>query len=542
LAEPEQYKTGDSLNKVIRNLIIEDKESREKYNDIFLTNVIANDKERERIIDSYFEIKGKIAELENLLKTKSNKEVLEKNIEANNNKITELKKGIGLTDDEIKKYNLLQKDSEVINIDKNKINNDYKKIYKFNNEAEHILTELKRQKDIIASSLENTEIQSEFINHYQDLDKFILNLDDFISSYEVQITDDGKTIFKNENIFKNLLYKIKSRKDTNDKDLEKYRQNAEVEKNIKSLELSIEEDKKNLLAISQLNKEIDTYQNELFKEKHKLFTLYIKSFKEYRDLIKNLKKRVEILEKDGLIINGRVKFNFPKFRNDMLDISHGTYKSYNNWQIINSNLSALDKYDTKSFIYDLKNIFENIIDGEYILLSKVSKQHAIKNLLYDYFFDYWEIEYKGDKLGKMSTGKASFVILMLIVGLSELKTPILIDQPEDNLDNRSVSKDLVEYLKHKKKERQIILVTHNPNIVVNADAENIIVANQKGQNDIESTSDYIFDYVNGAIEDSFSKDINNTNLLKSMGIREHIAEIVEGGKEAFKKREEKYGF
>ena len=123
LAEPEQYKTGDSLNKVIRNLIIEDKESKEKYNDIFLTNVTANDKERERIIDNYFEIKEKIVELENLLKNKSNKEVLEKNIEANNSKITELKKGIGLSDDEIKKYNLIQKDSEVINIDKNKINN-----------------------------------------------------------------------------------------------------------------------------------------------------------------------------------------------------------------------------------------------------------------------------------------------------------------------------------------------------------------------------------------------------------------------------------
>jgi len=542
LAEPEQYKTGDSLNKVIRNLIIEDKESKEKYNDIFLTNVTANDKERERIIDNYFEIKEKIVELENLLKNKSNKEVLEKNIEANNSKITELKKGIGLSDDEIKKYNLLQKDSEVINIDKNKINNDYKKISKYNNEAEHILTELKRQKDIIATSLENEEIKSEFINYYRSLDEFILNLDGFISSYEVQITDDGKTVFKNENIFKSLLSEIKNRKDTNDKDLEKYRKNAEVEKNIKSLELSIEEDKKNLLAISRLNKEIETYKNELFKEKNKLFTLYIKSFKEYRDIIKNLKKRVEILEKDGLIINGRVKFNFPKFRNDMLDISHGTYKSYNNWQIFNSNLSALDKYDTKSFISDLKNIFENIADGEYILLSKISKQHAIKNLLYDYFFDYWEIEYKGDKLGKMSTGKASFVILMLIVGLSKLKTPILIDQPEDNLDNRSVSQDLVEYLKNKKKERQIILVTHNPNIVVNADAENIIVANQKGQNDIESTSDYIFDYVNGALEDSFPKDISNTDLLKSMGIREHIAEIVEGGKEAFKKREEKYGF
>lgn len=129
----------------------------------------------------------------------------------------------------------------------------------------------------------------------------------------------------------------------------------------------------------------------------------------------------------------------------------------------------------------------------------------------------------------------------MIIKLSKENGPILIDQPEDNLDNRSVSKELVEFLKEKKKERQIILVTHNPNIVVNADAENIIVANQKGQNDVESTSIYHFDYINGALENSFAKN-EDTDLLKSMGIREHIAEIVEGGKEAFKKREEKYGF
>lgn len=541
LAEPQQYKTGDSLNKVIRNLIIEDKDSKEKYNDIFITNVQANDKERERVIDNYFEIQNKISDLNNVLKTKSNKEVLEKNIEVNLLRITDLKKEIGLSDEEIVKYNMLQRDLEILNIEKNKISNDYRKITKFNNESENILNDLKRQKDIITMSLENTEIQTEFKNVYQKLDELIFDLDNFISSYEIE-NIDGKTFFKKDNIFKKLQDEIKIKTSDNDKDLEKYRKNAEVEKQIKSLEVSIEEDRKSLLTITQLNKEVETYTNELKKEKSKLFRIYKKSFREYVNIIKNLEGRVKVLEKDGLIINGRVKFNFPKFRNSILEISHGTYKSYNNWDVLNNRLSALDNFDTKLFIKDIKGIFEVIDSSEFVLLSKINKQHAIKNLLDDYFFDYWEIEYKGDKLGKMSTGKASFVILMLIIGLSELKTPILIDQPEDNLDNRSVSKDLVEYLKHKKKERQIILVTHNPNIVVNADAENIIVANQKGQNDIESTSDYIFDYVNGALEDSFPQDINNTDLLKSMGIREHIADIVEGGKEAFKKREEKYGF
>ncbi len=141
----------------------------------------------------------------------------------------------------------------------------------------------------------------------------------------------------------------------------------------------------------------------------------------------------------------------------------------------------------------------------------------------------------------MSTGKASFIILKLIIGLSKSNAPILIDQPEDNLDNRSITKELVEYLKIKKLERQIILVTHNPNIVVNADAENIIISHQYGQNPNEIDFEYRFDYVNGALENSFAKN-GNKNILLSMGIREHVADIVEGGKVAFKQREAKYRF
>ena len=110
------------------------------------------------------------------------------------------------------------------------------------------------------------------------------------------------------------------------------------------------------------------------------------------------------------------------------------------------------------------------------------------------------------------------------------------------MDNRSITSDLVFYLKNKKLERQIIIVTHNANIVVNSDAENVIIANQKGQNDIETTSIYKFDYINGAIENTFEKINTETDLLKSMGIREHIADIVEGGKDAFKLRELKYRF
>lgn len=80
----------------------------------------------------------------------------------------------------------------------------------------------------------------------------------------------------------------------------------------------------------------------------------------------------------------------------------------------------------------------------------------------------------------MSEGKTAFVILRLLLDFSTNEYPILIDQPEDDLDNRAIFGDLVTYLREKKIKRQIILVTHNPNIVVGGDAEEIIVANQQG--------------------------------------------------------------
>ena len=142
---------------------------------------------------------------------------------------------------------------------------------------------------------------------------------------------------------------------------------------------------------------------------------------------------------------------------------------------------------------------------------------------------------------EMSSGKQAFVILKLLLDFSDKTCPILIDQPEDSLDNRAIYSDLVKYIRGKKKKRQIILVTHNPNVVVSADAENVIVANQQG-NDSYNENDNKFQYVNGALENSFPKNLKSRTVLSSQGIREHVCEILEGGKEAFEKRERKYGF
>lgn len=95
-------------------------------------------------------------------------------------------------------------------------------------------------------------------------------------------------------------------------------------------------------------------------------------------------------------------------------------------------------------------------------------------------------------------------------------------------------------IKEKKKERQIIIVSHNANLVVATDSENIIVANQEGQESVGSTSQYRFEYVNGSLENTLAKNESIPNVLYQQGIREHVCDVLEGGNEAFKQRERKY--
>jgi ABC-type lipoprotein export system ATPase subunit len=98
--------------------------------------------------------------------------------------------------------------------------------------------------------------------------------------------------------------------------------------------------------------------------------------------------------------------------------------------------------------------------------------------------------------------------------------PLIIDQPEDNLDNNSVAKVLVPYIKEAKKKRQIIMVTHNPNLAVVSDSEQVI----KVQIDKENGNS--FSFVSGGIE--------------NCAINKEIVEVLEGTIPAFTLRKDKY--
>jgi energy-coupling factor transporter ATP-binding protein EcfA2 len=135
------------------------------------------------------------------------------------------------------------------------------------------------------------------------------------------------------------------------------------------------------------------------------------------------------------------------------------------------------------------------------------------------------IEYEGVPISRLSPGTRGIVLLTLYLGLDKWDCrPLVIDQPEENLDPSSVQADLVPFFRDAATRRQIIMVTHNANLVVNTDSDQVIVASSQRQatNALPDIS-----YHSGGLEDP--------------RIREDVCSLLEGGSEAFRKRAERYG-
>ncbi|QRV02831.1 hypothetical protein JTE88_03660 [Arcanobacterium phocisimile] len=145
----------------------------------------------------------------------------------------------------------------------------------------------------------------------------------------------------------------------------------------------------------------------------------------------------------------------------------------------------------------------------------------------------------GFSRSSMTPGKQALFALTLIMNENQSPWPLLIDQPEDDLDSRSIYEAIVPYIQARKRERQILMVTHNANLAIGADSENVIVANRHGI-DRKNPNNRTFNYITGPLEHSESKNLSCNTILESAGIREHACEILDGGKEAFEKRKHKY--
>ncbi|MFS4470749.1 TrlF family AAA-like ATPase [Chryseobacterium sp. T20] len=536
-------RNSNELKKYIRNLLREDPKYNKIYED-FVEKLGQNDEIRKNDISQYFIYQEELRKKKEELQHKGDKESIIKNIEALESKIAETKKD--LTPEQTIEYNNLTSEYSELEKAKNSLLGDLEKIYNFYESTNYALNELKAKKTLLIENLELEDIKNDYAEKLTFIDNAIAE-NESIKKLTIKDENENFLVLEN-NIFNLKLNIINKRLNELNKKLAPLNSLFENQNLIINYQKTISEEKIKIAEIEQIEKETENITKTADDRKNKVFEDIKNNRKLYDNLLIDFVSRIDKIKEEDpeLKIEGKIYFNFPKYREIIIDFSHGNTKSYSEYRIFNEENKALMEYDFEKYLTDLKAAFENIENGNYRLKNNTSKQDAIIKILEQkHFFDHWDITYKNDTIHKMSTGKASLVLLKVMIKLSETKGPILIDQPEDNLDNRSVTNELIEYLKEKKKERQIILVTHNANIVVNADAENIIIANQRGQSDDDELgSPYLFDYINGALEDvnPISVNQNEKDLLKSMGIREHITQIVEGGKEAFKKREEKYGF
>ena len=215
-------------------------------------------------------------------------------------------------------------------------------------------------------------------------------------------------------------------------------------------------------------------------------------------------------------------------------------------------LDALPNFDHTGYRYpgidqhceNLASILRDLTAQEGDRSLKLKKSYTASDvaasLVRDRFRLRLSLLHDGDDLQRMSPGKRGMVLLRLLLEKSDATHPILIDQPEDNLDNRTVFSQLREGVRQRKVQRQIVLVTHNANLVVSTDAECVIVAHQygPGEQPAEGTQ---FEYRGGALEHSAPR-VDGPSVLRSQGTREHVCEILEGGEEAFINRQQKYEF
>lgn len=132
----------------------------------------------------------------------------------------------------------------------------------------------------------------------------------------------------------------------------------------------------------------------------------------------------------------------------------------------------------------------------------------------------YSLEYEGLNVERLSPGSRGIVLLLLYLAVDLSETdPLIIDQPEENLDPKSVYTELVKLFQTASDRRQIIMVTHNANLVVNTDVDQVIVAS-----------------CDGLEEGKLPRLSYKAGGLENPEIRKAVCEVLEGGAEAFRQR------
>lgn len=385
--------------------------------------------------------------------------------------------------------------------------------------------------------------------------EFILNTDSVVEIISVprDISDETKEMFINtaENIKSVAMKEWKIQKEKIYKELEAQTMQLLDQKNInegiiKSIEPKIAEnsaikeltevilkEEKKLFDFNEKTKrlnELKSFYESLVMEISKVFITFMAIHQKYEEVV----NRNTDISTDGLEFSAITQFRGEAFLNKLGELfDRRQLKGYRDL-FDNDDGTLIEKITVDK----LKALITCTVEEKIKLTKGCTVETALRNLLDDWFNTAYQVKMDNDGIEEMSPGKKALVLLKMLINLAESECPILIDQPEDDLDNRSIFDELIPFIRKKKTVRQIIIVTHNANVVLGGDAEEIIVANQMGKNALNKA--YRFEYRSGSIENDLTIIGEEKFVLGSRGIQQHICDILEGGKTAFDLRMHKY--
>lgn len=262
--------------------------------------------------------------------------------------------------------------------------------------------------------------------------------------------------------------------------------------------------------------------NALFLCKQNLMTVY-------QTIYTPVEKEIEVLLgklEDRVVFDAEIQLTDNAFSEKVLSyVNHkhaGIFKGkVEAHKVMDRLLKSTDFQDKSSLLELLNKVMETVDEDIDSSDSKIPDKKAFYEYLYG--LDYLGVSFRlkvGERdLDELSPGERGIVLLIFYLALNKNSTPIIIDQPEDNLDNQSVYAKLVPCICAAKNRRQVIIVTHNPNIAVACDAEQIIYCDM-------DKNGHSISYSAGSIE-------NDT-------MKQHVIDVLEGTMPAFDLRRRKY--
>lgn len=523
-----------NLKQLILNILLQNI----PFNDYYSTQVeqIKEKKlEIESNVLSLFSLKEEVELIREKLSSLGDKEgisLVSKNLLA---EIEDIRKKSGFTADEETDFLSLTKnyeyhDDEIRRLEYvQKLMNEYEKFSK--QLALTFMLTLKGNSEELTAQLEQNQKNASYIDAVNmKLINISATMDDHVDFNEInsQLENELQANIARKNDFNTALlpYKIK----------------FDNQNRISELQKNLEQTKNLLLSISEHESHFKVAREKYYKKIELIISKYndlLINYKEVeRELINEEYKNISA----DMRLESRLSFDHQQFK---LFFTEAFNRQKRLYKILPECFDENDDFicgDLNTHVEKIGELLKETLDNKELRLkSSFELKNVVLALLADYFTLEFDLIQKNDHIMHMSPGKRGLVLLQLFLHLSNTTHPILIDQPEDNLDNRTIYTELNSFIKDKKIDRQIIIVTHNANLVVLTDAEQVIVANQAGQQIERDNRQYRFEYVTGALEFSFEDESKN-GILYKIGIKEHVCEILEGGREAFEKREQKYGF